>query len=101
MTKNNLQRYLVSATYIEEVYKSPYSYQYPRVMGYYDAENEEKAFRMFLTEHAPDIRRAQIFHDDIVVIPVPDIGFKYKMSSVFGRLAKFPNKEILEEMSHE
>lgn len=100
MTKNK-QRYLVSATYLTEMSGSPYPHEYPRVMGYYDAESPEKAFEYFLHDHAPTIRRAQLFHDDILVIPVPDTGFKYQLSKVYGELAKFPNEDVLEEFLHE
>jgi hypothetical protein len=96
-TKSNLQRYLVSATYLTELSKSPYPHEYPRIMGYYDTETPEKAFEKFLHDHAPTIRRAQIFYDDVMVIPVPATGFKYQLSAVYGQLAKFPNTEALEE----
>lgn len=95
------QRYQVVATYLQEVTASPYPHQYPCIMGYYDAYNPAEAFKLFLAEHAPNVRRAQLFYDDVLVIPVPDNGFKYKLSTLYGELAKFPNEKILEEFTHE
>lgn len=97
MTTKNKQRYQVSATYLTELHKSPYPHEYPRIMAYYDVESPEKAFEHFLHDHAPTVRRAQIFYDDIMVIPVPVTGYTYQLSKVFGQLAKFPNEDALEE----
>lgn len=95
------QRYQVSATYLELLEGSPYDHQYPRVMGYYDAESSDDAYKQFLAQHAPDVRRAQIFYDDIIVIPVPKTGRIYKLSKIYGELAKFPNEKVVEELINE
>lgn len=93
-----LQRFQVVATYITETTKSPYPVEYPRVMGYYDASNSEQAFGLFMIEHAPDVRSAQWFHDDILIIPVPKNGYACKLSDVYGQLAKFPNRKLLDTL---
>ena len=92
---------MVTATYLQKVDYSPFPYQYPRVMGYYDTDSPDEAFHLFVKEYASDLRRIQLFYDDVLVIPVPATGFKYKLSKVFGELAQFPNPTALEELSHE
>lgn len=90
------QRYLVSATYLTNETISPYLENRPRIMGFYDVDSPQEAFGAFLDEHAPDVTQAQWFYDDVLVIPVPKNGYSYKLSNVFGQLAKFPNDKYIE-----
>lgn len=90
------QRFLVAATYVEGVVTTPYPNQHPRIMGYYDVDTPDEAFEAFLDQHAFNLEEAQWFYDDIMVIPVPKDGYSYKLSSVFGELAKFPNFKYIE-----
>lgn len=92
------QRYQVAATYLMDVEYSPYpQYQHPMIMAYYDVDTPDEAFQKFLEEHAPNVQEAQWFYEHIMVVPVPKDGFIYKLSDVYGEVARFPNHKYLEE----
>ena len=79
--------YQVSAIIAGDIDERPY----PTVMGYYDTPGPDEAFLQFLQEHAPTLVDAQKFFDDIIVIPVPKDGYKYKLSNVYSKVVPFPN----------
>jgi len=73
---------------------------YQKAMGIYTTTDPLAAFKQFIKQYASDIRQAQLFKDQVFVIELTQNVNIYKMSSMFGQLAKFPNSDLLDDESN-
>ncbi len=87
-----MAQYLVLAKYIH-LNPSLVS-EDPDMVKIYDADDEQGAYDQFLKEYCPNVRDAQRFHNDVLVVELCSAMTRFRLTDKFGELAKFPNHSI-------
>lgn len=95
---NNLTTYMAMAQYYtDEPGRRPFKGDYPRCMGFYEAATPQEAFAKFIEEFAPNGHEAQVFYNQVTMVPcLTAQGYQFKMDSVYpGDLFRFPNPKAV------